>query len=279
MEQLREILEIELLVYRDFHLSVLDVIIVIGLFMFTWIGLKIFKLFVHRAIKKRQWMDRSSLYALHKLISYFAYTLTTIIALEAVGIDLTVIMAGSAALLVGLGLGVQQIFNDFTSGIILLFGGTVRVGDIVEFNDTVGKVIEIDFRTSKIKTRDDITLIVPNSKLVSDNVINWTEGDKRTRFHIDVGVAYGSDTELVKNVLLGVAGSDSTIKEAGPISVQFTDFGDSSLNFRLLFWAENTWEIEFMKSELRFKIDHEFKANNIRIPFPQPDVHIFEQPK
>ena len=140
----------------------LDLLIVIGLYLFTWIGLKIFKLFVQRAIKKRQWMERSSLYALHKLVSYFAYTLTTIIALEAVGIDLTVIMAGSAALLVGIGLGVQQIFNDFTSGIILLFGGTVRVGDIVEFNNTVGRVIEIDFRTSKIKTRNDITIIVPN---------------------------------------------------------------------------------------------------------------------
>ena len=113
----------------------------------------------------------------------------------------------------------------------------------------------------------------------TDNVINWTEGDDRTRFHIDVGVAYGSDTELVKKVLLDVGASNPTIKEAGPISVQFTDFGDSSLKFRLLFWAQNTWEIEVLKSALRFKIDNEFKANNIRIPFPQRDVHVFEQAK
>lgn len=279
MKELLEILNYELLGYRDFHLSLLDLIIVIGIFFLTWVGLRIFKLFVNRAIKKRQWMDRSSLYALHKLISYFGYTVATLIALETVGLDVTILMAGSAALLVGIGLGIQQIFNDFTSGIILLFGGTVRVGDIVEFDQTVGRVIEIDFRTSKIKTRDGITLIVPNSHLVSDNVINWTEGDNLTRFNVEVGVAYGSDTDLVKRILTQVADTQEGVSKDRPVRVQFTDFGDSSLNFKLLFWAENTWEIEFLRSEMRFEIDRLFREHGVRIPFPQRDVHFFQEEK
>lgn len=277
MKELSEILNYQLLGYRDFHLSLLDLIIVVGIFLLTWTGLRIFKLFVNRAIKKRQWMDRSSLYALHKLLSYFGYTIAMLISLETVGIDVTILMAGSAALLVGVGLGIQQIFNDFTSGIILLFGGTVRVGDIVEFDQTVGRVIEIDFRTSKIKTRDGITLIVPNSHLVSDNVINWTEGDDLTRFSVEVGVAYGSNTDLVKTILIQVAEKQEGVSKDRPVRVQFTDFGDSSLNFKLLFWAENTWEIEFLRSEMRFEIDRLFRENGVRIPFPQRDVHFFQE--
>jgi small-conductance mechanosensitive channel len=127
MDQASEILNYQLLGYRDFHLTLLDLIIVISIFVFTWFGLRLFKLFVNRAVKKRQWMERSSLYALHKLVSYFVYTLAVLIALETVGIDVTILLSGSAALLVGIGLGVQQIFNDFTSGFILLSGGTVRL--------------------------------------------------------------------------------------------------------------------------------------------------------
>ncbi len=277
MDQASEILNYQLLGYRDFHLTLLDLIIVVSIFLFTWVGLRLFKLFVNRAIKKRQWMERSSLYALHKLVSYFVYTLAVLIALETVGIDVTILLAGSAALLVGIGLGVQQIFNDFTSGIILLFGGTVRVGDIVEFDHTVGRVIEIDFRTSKIKTRDGITLIVPNSHLVSDNVINWTEGDDLTRFAVEVGVAYGSDTSLVEHLLREVAEAHQSVSKERPVRVQFNNFGDSALEFRLLFWAENTWEIEFVKSQFRFQIDQKFRENNVRIPFPQRDVHFYRE--
>lgn len=277
MDQASEILNYQLLGYRDFHLTLLDLIIVISIFVFTWFGLRLFKLFVNRAVKKRQWMERSSLYALHKLVSYFVYTLAVLFALETVGIDVTILLAGSAALLVGIGLGVQQIFNDFTSGIILLFGGTVRVGDIVEFDQTVGRVIEIDFRTSKIKTRDGITLIVPNSHLVSDNVINWTEGDDLTRFAVEVGVAYGSDTSLVERLLREVAEAHQSVSKERPVRVQFTNFGDSALEFRLLFWAENTWEIEFVRSQLRFQIDQKFRENNVRIPFPQRDVHFYRE--
>lgn len=279
MPRLQEILEFQLIGYKDFSLTVFNLGLVVGIYLFTWIALKIFHTFINRSIKRRDWMERSSLYALEKLASYFAYTLATAFALESVGVDLTIVLAGSAALLVGIGLGIQQIFNDFTSGLILLFGGTVKVGDIVEFNQTVGRIIEIDFRTSKIKTRDGITIIVPNSKLVSDNVINWTTMDDLTRFNVKVGVAYGSETDKVRDILTDIAKNHPAVDQNMPVKVQFKDFGDSSLNFEVFFWARNSWEIEFVRSEIRFSIDAAFRENNIRIPFPQRDVHMYNPEK
>lgn len=279
MEELISILEFEIFSYKKFSLTVFNVGVVFVTYIFTWFFLKLFRLFINRSIKRRSWMERSTLYALEKLAAYFAYTIATAIALEAIGINLTILLAGSAALLVGVGLGIQQIFNDFTSGLILLFGGTVKVNDIVEFNNTVGRIIEIDFRTSKIKTRDGITIIVPNSKLVSDNVINWTTMDDLTRFHVSVGVAYGSDTHLVKNIITDVAKNHPAVDQTLPVKVQFKDFGDSSLDFAVFFWARNSWEIEFVKSEMRFQIDEEFRKNKVKIPFPQRDVHLFSQGK
>lgn len=275
MPELNTILEFELFSYKSFSLTVFNVGLIVLIYFVSWLILKLFRIFMDRSIRRRDWMERSTMYALEKLAAYFIYTIATAVALESVGINLTLVLAGSAALLVGVGLGIQQIFNDFTSGLILLFGGTVKVGDIVEFNRTVGRIIEIDFRTSKIKTRDGITIIVPNSKLVSDNVINWTTMDDLTRFNVKVGVAYGSDTNLVKNILTDVAKRHPAVDQSMPVKVQFKDFGNSSLDFEVFFWARNSWEIEFVRSDIRFEIDASFREKKIRIPFPQQDVHLF----
>ena len=277
MERIQAIIVFEIFGYKDFSLTVFNVGLIIIIYFATWVTLKIFRVFIDRSIKRRDWMERSTLYALEKLAAYFAYTTSTAIVLETVGVDLTLLLAGSAALLVGVGLGIQQIFNDFTSGLILLFGGTVKVGDIVEFNNTVGRIIEIDFRTSKIKTRDGITMIVPNSKLVSDNVINWTTMDDLTRFNVKVGVAYGSDTALVRDILTDIVKKNPAVDQNMPVKVQFKNFGDSSLDFEVFFWARNSWEIEFVRSELRFEIDAQFREKHVRIPFPQRDVHFFNE--
>lgn len=276
MEELTYILEFKLFSYKNFSLTPFDIILVTGIFLLTAFILRMFNFFMNRSVKKRDWMDGSTAYALQKLAAYFGYVIATIISLETVGLDITILIASSAALLIGIGLGIQQIFNDFTCGLILLFGGTVRVGDIVEFNNTVGRIIEIDFRTSKIKTRAGITIIVPNSKLVSDNVINWTTMDDLTRFEVTVGVAYGSDTNLVKNILTDVAKKHEAVEPNMPVKVQFTDFGDSSLNFKVLFWARNSWEVEFIKSDMRFEIDKRFREAKVTIPFPQRDVHFYQ---
>ena len=179
------------------------------------------------------------------------------------------------ALLVGLGLGLQQIFQDIMSGIAILFEGSLKVGDIVEIQDNIiGRVIEIGLRTSKIETRDNIIMVVPNSKFVTDIVINWSHMEKKTRFHIDVGVAYGSDVEKVSQVLLQCAEDINKISKTPPPFVRFSDFGNSSLDFQLYFWTTETFQVEYIKSEIRYKIDSAFRANGVHIPFPQRDVHI-----
>jgi small-conductance mechanosensitive channel len=181
-------------------------------------------------------------------------------------------------LLVGLGLGLQQIFQDFISGITLIIEGTLKVGDIVEMIDEeVGRVKEISMRTSKIETRDNIILIVPNSKLINDVVINWSHIEKKTRFNVDVGVAYGSDVNLVKEILLACAGNHNQIFSSPEPRVRFTDFGNSSLDFQLLFYTNETFRVEDIKSDLRFQIDEAFRKNKVRIPFPQRDVHLISE--
>lgn len=218
-------------------------------------------------------VNEGSQYAINQLLKYVIFIIAAFMALESLGIKMTVIWGGAAALLVGIGLGLQQTFNDLISGIILLFERTVEVGDMVEANnDLVGRVKKIGIRTSIIETRDNITVVVPNSKLVNDNVVNWTHYDDRVRFKINVGVAYGSKTELVKQLLLGVAKDNVYVLEHPSPMVRFISFGDSSLDFELIFWSRNVIVIEDVKSDMRFEIDRLFRENEIEIPFPQRDV-------
>jgi small-conductance mechanosensitive channel len=194
--------------------------------------------------------------------------------LDTLGIRLTLLLAGSAALLVGIGLGLQQVFKDIVSGFFLLFEGNLKVGDVVELEGDVGIVKEIGFRTTKIENRDNIILIIPNSKFIGENVINWSHIEQKTRFSVDVGVAYGSDVELVKKVLLECARDHQEVTEYPKPFVRFDDFGNSSLDFQLFFWTDNAFRVENIKSDLRFAIDKKFRENKITIPFPQRDVHI-----
>ena len=156
--------------------------------------------------------------------------------------------------MVGIGLGLQQTFNDMISGLILLIEGTVDVDDIVEVNSIVGKVTSIGLRTSKVQTRDRIAILVPNSKLVGDNAINWSHNRHPIRFSVNVGVAYSSDVELVtKLILQAAANHDKVLKE--PVhQIQFVDFGSSSLDFVLHFFSNEQMGVEFVKSDLRYNI-------------------------
>jgi len=221
---------------------------------------------------KRSKVDTGAQYAINQLLQYVIYVIAILLALSSLGVQMTVLWGGAAALLVGLGLGLQQTFNDFFSGIILLFERSVSVGDVVNIGGLIGTVKKIGLRASIVETRDSVAIIVPNSKLVTDNVVNWSHYDAKARFSINVGVAYGSDTELVKNILLKTASENIYIKKHPAPFVRFTNFGDSSLDFELLFYSRNFIVIEDVKSDLRFEIDKTFRENDIIIPFPQRDI-------
>ncbi len=217
-------------------------------------------------------VDPGRRYAVNQLVTYFIYVIAIFVMVDNIGIDLTVLWGGFAALLVGIGLGMQDIFKDFISGIILLSERSVEVNDIVNVNGTVGRIRKIGLRTSLMLGRDDTMLILPNSSLISNNVMNWTHLNRRVRFSINVGVAYGSDTTLTKSLLLKTAVDNPHALTYPAPFVRFTDFGESSLDFELFFWSEELMGIENVRSEMRFAVNDIFLEHQINIPFPQRDV-------
>lgn len=270
---IKELLEYHIIDLNNIHMTPYHILGVIFIFFIARFLLWTFKKVIIQQ-ERLKVIDVGKGFAIYKISKYIVIVITISLVLETIGIKITILLAGSAALLVGLGLGIQQIFNDVVSGIFLLFEGTVSVHDIVEIDSLVGEVKNIDIRTSKIKTRDNITIIVPNSKLISDNVINWTLNKQATRFKVEVGVAYGSDTTLVRDVLLEVANKHPDVTDAFEPHVRFDNFGNSSLDFTLLFWSTRMFEEEELKSEIRFEIDRKFREKQITIPFPQRDLHV-----
>ncbi|MGY8988882.1 MAG: mechanosensitive ion channel family protein [Flavobacteriales bacterium] len=244
-------------------------IIIIFTKLLLWILRKI--LFRHKNIKK---YEEGNLHSLFQIIKYIIWIITILIILDTLGLELNVLFAGSAALLVGIGLGLQSTFKDFISGIILLFEGSIKVGDILEIDNDVVKIKKIRLRTSVAINRDDIIIILPNSLITTNKVINWSHQTKKTRFDIKVGVAYGSDVDLIISILKESASEYLNNEGTSNINVQFLDFGSSSLNFMLLFYSKDIFRIETIKSDIRKVINRKFIKNKITIPYPQIDLHV-----
>lgn len=277
MEQIKEFLDFTLFTIGKTSIHVYSLVGIILIFLFARILLWLMKKFLNRKEEKGT-IDRGKSYAILQIFSYIIYTLAILLSIDSLGIKITVLLASSAALLVGLGLGLQDLFRDFIAGFIILSERAVTAGDIVNIDGTIGKVREVGLRTTSLITRDDIILIVPNQKLTSNNLINWSQNNKTTRFKIDVGVAYGSDTQLVKEILLGCLAGNTSVKKKPQPDVLFQDFGDSSLNFSLYFFSDHLFTIEGVKSDIRFEIDKQFRKNNISIPFPQRDLWVRQIP-
>ncbi|MCP3932346.1 MAG: mechanosensitive ion channel [Bacteroidetes bacterium] len=269
-----EILEHELINVGDYKLylsQVLSAILILVLArLFIWL---MGRFFFRRFYRKRQ-VEVGRQFAVKQIFKYFVYTAAVLFALQTLGVTLSAVWAGTAALLVGIGLGLQQTFTDLMSGIILLFEGSVRVGDVVIVDDIVGKVKKIGLRTATVETRDEFDMLVPNSRLVTNNVTNWSHNASPTRFQVKVGVAYSSDVELVTRLLLKAAKKHPEVLKKPVPRIEFEDFGNSSLNFTLHFYSWEFLKIEFVKSDLRYQIQSLFQQNQVEIPFPQRDVWI-----
>ncbi|MCF8245944.1 MAG: mechanosensitive ion channel [Saprospiraceae bacterium] len=216
-------------------------------------------------------LDKGRQIAIKQFLSYIVWVLAVFGMLQLFGIS-SMLFASSAALLVGIGLGLQDSFRDLISGIIILMEGTVEVGDVLEVDGIVARVSNIGLRISKLETRDRVSILIPNSNLVINKVTNWTHDDQPTRFHVKVGVAYGSDLKLVTKLLIKSAESHKLVLKDPPAAVQFKNFGDSSLDFELLFYTQEFLRIEFLKSDIRYAIEENFRENNVQIPFPQRDI-------
>lgn len=278
MDTIRHFIETVIFRIGKYEVQVSDLLVVLLIFLVTKFVLWV----IRKAIFRKSNGDRremSNAYSLYQIIKYLLWIFAILFMMQTLGISITVLLAGSAALLVGIGLGLQQTFNDFISGVILLIEGTTRVGDVLEVDGQVVEIQEIGIRTSKGLTRDDIIVIIPNSAITNSKVINWSHQSKRTRFRIDVGVAYGSDVDLVVRILEASALEHPDISHKENIEARFVNFGNSSLDFQLLFFSDDVFRIEKVKSEIRKIINRKFIENNITIPFPQVDLHVKDVPR
>ncbi len=213
-----------------------------------------------------------------RLVRTVVYFLVIVVALDTAGIDLTVFWASSAALLVGVGIGLQNFFNDVVSGFVLLFEGGVRVGDELEVDGMMVRVERIDLRSTRVITRFGNLIVIPNGLISGQTVRNFTQGENATLIQLDVGVAYGSEVERVKAILLEAANAEEEVVKKAQTAVLFNDFGESSLQFTVYFWIEKPFMRKLISSNIRFRIDETFRVNGIRIPFPQRDVHVHQAP-
>jgi len=204
---------------------------------------------------------------------YGIWFLGITIAMHVFGLNMATMAVVLGGLGIGIGFGLQNIVNNFISGIILLFERPIQVGDDVEVNGTWATVKKINVRSTVVQSYDNASLIIPNSEFISRQVTNWSFKDRRLRRNVDVGVAYGSDIELVRETLLEIAGKTKRVLKHPAPEVLFTDFGNSALIFRLRFWTAVDYMLK-VETDVRFEIDRLFKERNIEIAFPQRDIHI-----
>lgn len=253
-------------------LTISAVLLILVYLIVTWIVFRWVKRLTRLSVKSGR-LQQGQYFAIVQISKYILVVIFLLLSLIALKVNYTYFLA-LTPLLVGLGLGLQQVFNDLFSGLILLIEPSIRVNDIVEVDGIIARVKELGLRTSKVESREGIVLIIPNHKLVSEKLINWSSNQPITRFSVKIGVAYGSDVELVKKILIETAWKHQRIKTNPAPFVRFTDFGESSLDFELMFWSNYLFPIEDVKSELRFIIEQEFRNNGVIIPFPQRDLHI-----
>jgi len=259
---LEKILSYDLINYHSIHITTESLLKLLLVWAFKISGKK-------RGLQPEEWMT------FYIIIKYFIWLVSITVMLNIIGVNVTMLVAGSSALLIGLGIGIQQYLYDMFAGLVLLFEKKIIVGTLIELPD--GKIIKITnvkMRFSEGIDRDDIKVIIPNSKLLSNQINFWEHGKTKSRFKLDIGVAYGSDPEKVSELILQATTSHKECSKTPAPIVRLVSFGDSSLNFQLLFWSKNKFRINQVKSDLNKRILQLFTENNIQIPFPQRDIHI-----
>lgn len=252
---------------------------IFGFIILTYLGRRFRDVLVDKILLKAN-VDRGARNSIGLISRVLFMFLGSIVIIQSAGIDMSSLSLLAGALGVGIGFGLQNITDNFISGIIILFEKPIKVGDRIVVGDTEGDVINISVRATTILTNENVSIIVPNSEFISSRVINWSHNDRNIRFDIPVGVSYAEDPEQVKNVLLDVARKNENVLKSPEPHVFFDEFADSSLNFTLAVWTSKyTDKPRILKTELYFEIFKQFKKEGIEIPFPQRDIYIKSQPE
>ena len=266
---MKEFLKYTLFTFDGFSLQVLAIVkLILWLFM-VGILLKTIKSIVDRTNR----FDDAKKFSIYTLSKYVIIVFSFMIGLHLIGLDVSLLLAGSAALLVGFGLGMQNLFSDYISGLIILIDSSIKVGDVLEIKGLVCKVQQIKLRTTTVLTRDDKWIILPNTDLTRNQLINWTHSDTTSRFSVSTRVDFSSDVDLVMSIMEQTAQNFDKIRSEPKPIIRFEEFAESSLNFTIHFWSDDVFRIENIKSEYRVLLLKAFNKENIVIPYPQRVIH------
>ncbi len=256
------------------HLNQLVIALLVAIFG-LWLARRL-SLVVHGRLVRNKRVNNQAAATIQKLVFYFAAVIAMLVALPIAGIPITIFTVLGGAIAIGVGFGAQNLFNNLISGIILMTERPIRLGDIVEVGDHQGRIEEVGNRCTRVRRFDGIDVLVPNSLLLQEPVINWTLKDADIRGSVAVGVAYGSPTAKTRDLIEQAAHHHPKIHDTPAPTVLFTDFGDNALGFEVLFWTSVTSPMDLNKiqSDLRFEIDKLLGEAGIVIAFPQRDIHL-----
>jgi small-conductance mechanosensitive channel len=271
MQKIHDFLNYNFTLGSSISFTVQSLVVILIVFVFTSYFLKFIRRIVSRTLSEQAKYTFQSIFS---FINYFVYVIVILVTFDNIGLDVTAVFAASAALLVGVGLALQTIIQDIISGVFIIADQTVHIGDIIQLDGQVGKVENIKLRTTRAVTIDNKVLIIPNHKFLTSILYNWTENGTLTTEYIQVGVAYGSNLDLVKKLLIDLTSSFSEILKDPKPFVILNEFGDNALDLKLAITLNNSFKAERLKSRVRFKIYEVFKAHKIDIPFPQRTVWI-----
>ncbi|WP_445719087.1 mechanosensitive ion channel family protein [Flavobacterium sp.] len=274
LKQILEILKFKLIDTKTIDFTVANLLLLIFVLFVTTIVLKFIRKIVTRKLPLE---DSNKFISVFQFIKYVVYVLVFMFTMHSCGVNMSVFLTASAALFVGIGFALQTFFQDLISGILIILDQSLHVGDIIEVDGKVGEVKEIKLRTTRVVTRNDRVMVIPNHKFMIETLFNWTQNNTTNREQVSVGVAYGSDVNLVKRLLIEAARETEGVIEPESITVLFEDFADSSLNFSVYFYVANGMKSPRIQSDIRFKIDESFKINKVAIPFPQRDIRIINK--
>lgn len=266
-----DFLTFKLINTKSIDFTVYQLILLILALLFTGVILKLVRKLMTRKLPLE---DKNKFISIFQFVKYIVYVFVVLFTLDTSGVNINIFLTASAAIFVGVGFALQTFFQDIISGILMILDQSLHVGDIIEVDGKVGQVREIKLRNTRMVTRNDRVMVIPNSKFMTDVLFNWTQNSHINREEVSVGVAYGSDVQLVKKILEDCVKGIEGVVVANQVAVLFEDFADSSLNFSVYFYVENGMQSPRIKSDIRFKIDDAFRRNKVEIPFPQRDIHI-----
>lgn len=260
----------------DHEVQFNQLVIALGIIVLGIMAARIVAGIIGQRLGKLPHINRNTAYLIRRLLFFIFSIIVILVALPIAGIPITIFTVLGGALAIGVGFGAQNIFNNLISGILIMTTRPIRLGDILEIDDSEGRVEDIGTRITRVRRSDGVDVLIPNSHFLENQVINWTLQDGDIRGAVTVGVAYGSPCRRVEALLVQAANEHpKTLKAPAPF-VLFEEFGDNSLVFSVLFWTQvqRPMDMRRLQSDLRFRIDELCRENDIVIAFPQRDVHL-----